>query len=174
MNTLRNRKGFTLIELMIVVAILGILAAVAIPAFLKYIKRSKTTEATMNVRKLFDGSVTYFAADHTDATGSLVNAQFPTSTALLPSPTQDKQITPPASWDASATWIALQFSVTDPGYYGYQYNSNGSTNDGAVFTAQAYGDLDGDGTWSTFTRVGSVEDHEVKGGAGLFIDKELE
>jgi len=41
---LNNKKGFTLIELMIVVAIIGILAAVAIPAFLNYIARSKTSE----------------------------------------------------------------------------------------------------------------------------------
>lgn len=177
MLSLRNRKGFTLIELMIVVAILGILAAVAIPAFLKYIKRSKTSEATMNVRKLYDGSVTYFATEYADSTGEDVDNQFPTD-AIRPAagPSSDKY--EPVDWGFSTdngTWAALNFAVADPHYYQYQYNStNNADENQCVFTASAFGDLDGDGTDSTFVRFGSVNNMEVTGSAGLYIANELE
>src|SRR5262249_60311150 len=45
-------RGFTLIELMIVVAIIGILATVAIPAFMDYVKRSKKSEAVLQLNKI--------------------------------------------------------------------------------------------------------------------------
>ena len=58
---LHGKKGFTLIELMIVVAIIGILAAIAIPNFLKYQSKAKQTEAQTNLKGIFTGETAYFS-----------------------------------------------------------------------------------------------------------------
>jgi len=59
-SRIRERKGFTLIELMIVVAIIGILAAIAIPNFLKFQAKAKQSEAKNNLSAIFTSEISYF------------------------------------------------------------------------------------------------------------------
>jgi len=58
---LKSHKGFTLIELMIVVAIIGILAAIAIPNFIAYQAKSKQSEAKVSLGAIFTSAVAYQA-----------------------------------------------------------------------------------------------------------------
>src|SRR5262245_39062054 len=63
-NSRERVGGFTLLELMIVVAIIGILASVAVPSFIHYIAKAKSTEARMHVEKIYNGARVYWFDPH--------------------------------------------------------------------------------------------------------------
>jgi len=77
-----GKKGFTLIELMIVVAIIGILAAIAIPNFLKFQAKSKQSEAKTNLKAVYVAETGYFGENNAYANFAVVGWQ-PVGKTLL-------------------------------------------------------------------------------------------
>ena len=158
---IRRDEGFTLVELMIVVAIIGVLAALAIYGVSRYLKHAKTAEATRNLGSMETGSKNQFQQE-TDTsgigTGPFVHTFCPNSAINPPStglPAAAKIKAPPADWGDPA-WQCLKFSINEPQFYRYTYVGNTTTTGtAATYTATANGDLDGNGVQSTFQLIGA-------------------
>jgi prepilin-type N-terminal cleavage/methylation domain-containing protein len=75
LNKLHKRRGgFTLVEIMIVVAIIALLAAIAVPGFLRARKRSQASRI-MNDLRLIDSAVDQYAIENNKKSGDTVNTQ---------------------------------------------------------------------------------------------------
>lgn len=67
----KNRGGFTLVEIMIVVAIIALLAAIAVPGFLRARKRSQASRIVNDLR-LIDSAIDQYAIENNKTSGTLV------------------------------------------------------------------------------------------------------
>ncbi|MFQ5607345.1 MAG: type IV pilin protein [Candidatus Zixiibacteriota bacterium] len=83
MNTRRNQKGFTLIELMIVVAIIGILAALAIPRFMQATTKSKQSEAKQILKQIYTMERTFRQENGVYWAGGPADSATPNALATL-------------------------------------------------------------------------------------------
>jgi prepilin-type N-terminal cleavage/methylation domain-containing protein len=139
----QTQSGFTLIELMIVVAIIGILAAVAIPAFMEYMRKGKKSEADIALNRIGKSGKAYFVE----------RSGYPT-VAAGPVPDADscndagKMFAVPA--DPTTIWTGgfaeLEFIMEEPHRFDFTYTP-GPTDQ--TYTVLAHADLDCDGAGAT-------------------------
>lgn len=141
MIKIRKERGFSLVELMIVVAIIAILAAIAIPSFMRFAMRSKTAEATGNLSAIRTAQESYKAENDV----YLVCAATPAGWAA------GAGASTPLTWVTGTSFETIGFEPD--GSVRYQYAvAAGSVNPIATsFSATATGDLDEDGTAAVYT-----------------------
>ena len=185
-----QKRGFTLIELMIVVAIIGILAVLAIYGVSRYLKTSKTAEATGSV-----GQITKNAQEAATREKLASAAISPGTTVAIGSclcktsdkvptaavPASEKYQSRQSDWngDAVSGWVCLRFTMDQPQYYQYEYTA---TSNCPTVTAAAdeihgiaRGDLDGNGTTSVFDMAGIVQaDRSIAMAPTIAITNETE
>ena len=137
-------KGFTLIELMVVVAIIGVLAAIAVPAVSSYIREAKTTEGVEHLKSLSDGAVVYYNTEHFSPNDALTRFKFryPASHTAATIPTNaagvgEKMHVPDADWQVNP-WRELGFELSRAFYYQFTYQS---TNGDEQFQSDANASL---------------------------------
>jgi prepilin-type N-terminal cleavage/methylation domain-containing protein len=132
MRLRHRRAGFTLVELAIVVAILGLLAATAVPLFQRYQLRTKRSEAFANLVSIARSEESYFAATGT----------YPATTTAWPGGGLGGN---KRAWNAAAEadFAVIGFRPEGNVYFDYDvFTGCGCTN---CYTASAYADIDADG-----------------------------
>lgn len=133
----RRSGGFTLVELMIVVAIVGLLAAIAIPNFMRMRERAKIAEAKANLGAIRVTETAYYS-EYNRYVGN--QPQNP-----------DRTADPPGrfAWTNGTRFSILGFAPDGRLHFSYALGGGDFPLD--AFTAEAHGDLDGNGSWSLWS-----------------------
>jgi prepilin-type N-terminal cleavage/methylation domain-containing protein len=185
-NVRARRAAFSLIELMVTVAILGILASLALPAFDSYVRRSKTSEVSTNLNAIFKAAAAYYSRQIAVGTDTGIDRKFATGCIVPKSlrfdpPTLTNEKRPFEGTEPA--WRALNFKIADYVYYSYavvHLHDDGHCFDNAanienVYTFIAQGDLDLDENVSVFELAAGVDgDAQLYHARGLHVVDELE
>ncbi len=135
-----RERGFTLIELMVTVVILGILAAVAIPVYMNYVYRARMAEATTNINGIRTLQESWFAENNIYSFPGGVAPNNCCAAAPAGAPTSATRTWVPAEL---ASWNPLGFAPTGSATF-YTYSVNSATVGATDLTIGAQGDLDAD------------------------------
>jgi type II secretory pathway pseudopilin PulG len=151
---------------MVVIVILGVLAALALPAFTGYLRSTKASEATTNLNAIFKTSATFYSYERAGVgmQASVASNCIVETSALTPATLTSQK----AVFVAAEGFKRMGFSLADYVYYGYGITSAAgpgdqkcgmSAADASVYTFFARGDLDGDGIQSTFSLSVGIDDN---------------
>lgn len=142
----KSNKGFTLIELMIVVAIIGILAAIAIPNFLRFQLKSKSSEGKVNLAAIRTAEESYLAEF-----GVYVGAvQAPAVAAIGASKTPFVEVAA-----IGADFNTLGWTPEGQVFFSYGVAINGAA-PGASYTATATADIDANAVFQSWGYVKQI------------------
>jgi type IV pilus assembly protein PilA len=166
------RHGFTLIELMIIVAIVGILASIAVPGVTRYINSAKTTDGIDKLKGIAEGAITYYNQDHLYNPNGLLKLKYMYPGCQNTNEAYDKCSNATTSVVGGISqgtkhklsigpneqpWLRLGFDISSDQastYYQFVY---GSSEDGHKFSARAEAKLSEDYFDSAFLLRGTAD-----------------